>query len=61
MAKPKNTYDDEAEYSVKLSRPVKSGAIRLLPASRIIIKGSLLNRLVAENGEDVIDDVGPVA
>ncbi len=61
MAKPKPTYADETEYSVKLSRPVKSGAIRLKPGSRHIIKGKLLNRLVAENGEDVIDDAGPVA
>lgn len=60
MAKT-TTYDDAAEYSVKLSRPVRSGAIRLLPGSRHIIKGKLLNRLVAENGEDVIDDVGPAA
>lgn len=60
MAEP-TIYDDAAAYSVKLSRPVKSGAIRLLPGSMHIIKGKLLNRLIAEEGEDVVDHVGPAA
>lgn len=55
------TYDDEADYNVKLSRPVRSGAIRLKPGSLHIIKGKLLNRLIAENGEDVADHVEPFA
>lgn len=61
MAKNRTTYEETAEYAVRLSRPVRSGAIRLLPGSPHIIKGKLLNRLIAENGEDVIDDVGPAA
>ena len=60
MAEP-TIYDDGTKYSVKLSRPVQSGAIRLLPGSMHIIKGRLLKRLIAENGEDVVDHVGPVA
>lgn len=55
------TYDDNAQYDVKLSRPVSVGAIRLLPGSMHIIKGKFLNRLIAENGEDIVDHVGPTA
>jgi len=61
MAAKTTTYDEAADYVVKLARPVRTGAMRLLPGCEHIIRGRLLNRLVAENGEDLIDNVRPAA
>lgn len=51
-AKPK--YEDAAEYALQVSRPVTVGAFKYLPRHQVVAKGSLLNQIVEEHGEDAI-------
>lgn len=49
------TYDNETIYRVKLTRVVERGPMKYRPGSEIEMKGSFLNKLIADNGESIVD------
>jgi hypothetical protein len=49
-------YEPEAEYKVKLARPVTIAGGRVLrPLNEHIFRGAYLTKLVAKEGSDVVD------
>ena len=52
-------YQPEAEYQLQVSRPIKVGAFKYLPRDNIVAKGSLLNAIVEEHGQDAIRTAEP--
>ncbi|MCC0033754.1 MAG: hypothetical protein H6887_00650 [Hoeflea sp.] len=57
MAKAQTTpdlYDEDAEYYLRVSRPVKLGPFRYLPRDEITAKGRVINRIVEQEGADAI-------
>ena len=56
MAKTTPTYEPDAEYSVRLTRPVTvAGGKIIRPLSPVTFRGAYLTKLVAKEGTDVID------
>jgi hypothetical protein len=53
MAEPK-TYDPEATYDLRVSRPVTVDSFKYLPRDDIVATGKLILQLIEEHGEDVI-------
>ena len=62
MAKTKApTYDADAEYSVKLTRPITIAGGRILrPINEQIFRGSYLKKIIDREGADVIDRANPI-
>lgn len=58
-AKPK-AFDDSKTYRMRVAYPVRVGPFKYLPRDEHEAAGSLLNRLVTENGPDVIATAEPV-
>lgn len=54
-------YEPEANYRVRLAKPVYFGPILLRPLDEHTIRGDALNAILAANGVEVVDDVAPVA
>lgn len=55
--KAKPAFEAEAQYKVRLKRPVTIAGGRVLkPLHEQVFKGSYLTKIVAAEGEDVIDD-----
>ena len=47
-------YDEDAEYDLRVSRPVKVGPFKYLPREAIIAKGRVINRIIEQEGADAI-------
>lgn len=47
--------DEVAIYAVKLTRVVSVGAFKYKPLNEIEMAGTMLKRIVEENGEEVLD------
>jgi hypothetical protein len=55
MTTPKPTYEPDAEYSVRLTRPITiAGGKIIRPLNAVTFRGSYLTKIVAKEGEDVI-------
>jgi hypothetical protein len=48
------TYQPEADYDLQVSRPVKIGSFKYLPRHQVAAKGSLINMIIEQEGEDAI-------
>ena len=56
MAKTIPAYEPDAEYSVRLTRPVTvAGGKIIRPLYDVVFRGAYLTKLVAKEGQDVID------
>ena len=51
----------DTTYAVRLTRPVRAGPVRLLPRSKITVKGRLLAQIIAEHGSEVAENVTPTS
>lgn len=47
--------DEAATYMVKLARVVSVGAFKYKPLNEMEMSGAMLNRIVQQNGEEVVD------
>lgn len=47
-------YDPEATYDLTVAKPVSVGPFKYLPRHSIEAKGSLINKIIEEHGEDAI-------
>lgn len=47
--------DEAATYAVKLTRVVSVGAFKYKPLNEMEMAGAMLQRIVDENGEEVLD------
>lgn len=50
----KPTYQADADYDLQVSRKVTVGAFTYLPRHQVVAKGSLVNRIIEQEGEDAI-------
>jgi len=48
------SYQPDADYDLQVSRSVTVGAFKYLPRHTSQVKGSLINRIIEENGKDAI-------
>ena len=53
MTKAKIKYDPDSLYQASVKVPVKIGPFKYLPRDDLRIKGSMLNRIVEENGDAI--------
>ena len=49
-----DTYEPDADYDLRVARPVKLGPFKYLPRDEIIAKGRVLNRIVEQEGANAI-------
>lgn len=54
------TYQDDQKYTVHLLRLVVLGGHKLLPRQEHSMKGKVLNRIVEQEGADVIAAAEPI-
>lgn len=47
-------YEPDVVYRVELSAPTRVGAVRFPARGELTMRGDLLNRLIEENGADVV-------
>lgn len=52
-------YDPEAAFDLTVARPVSVGPFKYLPRHSIEAKGSLINQIIEEHGEDAIRSADP--
>lgn len=53
------TYEPMRLYAVRLTRPVKLGAVPIRPIATVEMTGTILNNLIEEHGADVVDTAEP--
>lgn len=54
MTESAKPYDEAKKYRLRVAYPARVGPFKYLPRDVHVATGALLNRLVTENGNDVI-------
>jgi hypothetical protein len=52
-------YEPETDYDLEVAKPVTVNFFKYLPRHQIVAKGSLINDIVKEYGEDAIRSANP--